>query len=208
MDRSADSPRLYGVWASARFSLAQANLIQEASQARTHSFEQRHGRRTSSCSAAHTTNYLVLLHLLWEVQCGLCASPSHRSTLFARQPIRAVYPSGCLNAASEITSFTPSRGDGLGPVLYSFATQRDPPMFGHSDVPLFVSAQPVLMEFFPVSFQHWLMEPFHTQRAKLCTASPPHAPSEPRLDPTILLWHRPSTFPLGSNSAPPTAPLQ
>ena len=44
----------------------------------------------------------------------------------------------------------------LGPVLYSFATHRDL-MFGHSDVPLFVSAQPVLMGFFPVSFQHRLM---------------------------------------------------
>ena len=33
-------------------------------------------------------------------------------------------------------------------------------MFGHSDVPWFVSAQPVLMGFFPVSFQHWLMGTF------------------------------------------------
>ena len=67
-----------------------------------------------------------------------------------------------------MTSFTPSRGDvalnksGLGPVLYSFATQRDL-MFGHSDVPLFVSAQSVVMGFFPVSFQHWLKGTFsHT----------------------------------------------
>ena len=33
-------------------------------------------------------------------------------------------------------------------------------MFGHSDVPLFVSAQTVLMGFFTVSFQHWLMGTF------------------------------------------------
>ena len=33
-------------------------------------------------------------------------------------------------------------------------------MFGHSDVPLFVSAQPVLMGFLPVSFQHGLMVTF------------------------------------------------
>ena len=64
-----------------------------------------------------------------------------------------------LDAASEMTSATPSRGDvalnkwSLGPVLYSSATHRDL-MFGHSDVPLFVSAQPVLMGFLPVSFQH------------------------------------------------------
>ena len=46
-----------------------------------------------------------------------------------------------------MTSLNPSRGDvalnksDLHPVLYSFATLRDL-MFGHSDVPLFVSAQP------------------------------------------------------------------
>ena len=64
-----------------------------------------------------------------------------------------------------MTIFTPSRGDvalnksGLGPVLYSSATHRDL-KFGHSEVPFFVSAQPVLMGFFPVSFQHWLMGTF------------------------------------------------
>ena len=51
-----------------------------------------------------------------------------------------------------MTSFTPSRGDaalnksGLDPVLYSFVTHQDL-MFGHSDVPLFVSSQTVLMGF-------------------------------------------------------------
>ena len=61
-----------------------------------------------------------------------------------------------------MTSFTPSRRDvvlnrsGLGPVWFSFATQRDL-LYGHSDIPLFVSAQPVLVGFFPVCLQHWLM---------------------------------------------------
>ena len=73
-------------------------------------------------------------------------------------------------------------------------------MFGHSDVPLFVSAQPVLMGFFLSSTGSW--GPFQTPRASLRTASPLHAPFKPRRDPTILLWHRPSTFPLESNSAP------
>ena len=45
----------------------------------------------------------------------------------------------------------------------------------------------VLIGFFPVSFQHWL------KGTLSCTA---------RRAPTTLLWHRPSTFPLGSNSAP------
>ena len=44
-----------------------------------------------------------------------------------------------------------------------------------------MSAQPVLMGFFAVSFQHWLMGTF--SYTSLRTASPPHAPSESRLDP-------------------------
>ena len=69
-------------------------------------------------------------------------------------------------------------------------------------VPCFVSTPLVLMGFFPVSFQHWLMETFSTPRTSLRTASPLHAPFEPRRDPTILLWHRPSTLPHESNRAP------
>ena len=46
-------------------------------QARIPNFEQRHGCRTSSFSAAHTAACLVLLRLLREARCRLCASPSH-----------------------------------------------------------------------------------------------------------------------------------
>ena len=38
----------------------------------------------------------------------------------------------------------------------------------------------------------------HTPRASSRPAFPPHAPFEPRRDPTILLWHRPSASPLES----------
>ena len=91
-------------------------------------------------------------------------------------------------------------------------------MFRHSDVPLFVSAQPVSMGLSPGVLSRSYTGSWrpHTPRASLRTASPPHAPFEPRRDPTILLWHRPKTFPLESNSAaahnqftfiPPTAPI-
>ena len=71
-------------------------------------------------------------------------------------------------------------------------------MFGHSDVPLFVSAQPVLMGFFPVSFQHWLMGTFSYTACffTYCISS-----SRP-LSNRIQLLHNLSTF------TPPTAFLQ
>ena len=71
-------------------------------------------------------------------------------------------PFWLLDAASEMTRLTDFRGDvalnksGLGPVLCSSATHRDL-KFGHSNVPSFLSAQPVLMGFFAVSYKHWLM---------------------------------------------------
>ena len=64
-----------------------------------------------------------------------------------------------------MTSFTPSRGDvALNKSAWVLCCIPSRPhrdlTFGHSEVPLFVSAQPVLMGFFPVSFQHWLMGTF------------------------------------------------
>ena len=154
MDRSADSPRLFGVQARARIP----------------SLEQRHGCRPSSFSAAHcrlpdpppspSGSSMETLRLAVAWKCALRTSVT-KSTV----PL-------LLDAASEMTSCTPSRGDvalnnsGLGPVLYSFATHRDL-MFGHSDVPLFVSAQPVLTGIFPVSFQHRLMRTFSYTRVLL-----------------------------------------
>ena len=85
---------------------------------------------------------------------------------------KSTVPFWLLDAASEMTSFTPSTSDvalnksGLGPVLYSFANHRDL-VFGHSDVPLLVTAQPVLMGFSLLSFQHWLMGTFFVHRARL-----------------------------------------
>ena len=58
--------------------------------------EQRHGCRTNTFSASRTADCLVLLRLLWEARCRLCASPSHGSALFARQSPRAMSRSGCL----------------------------------------------------------------------------------------------------------------
>ena len=69
-------------------------------------------------------------------------------------------------------------------MLYTYEHQRDL-MFGHSGVPLFVSAQPVLMEFFPVSCQHCSWGPCRARRASARTASPPRAFSQSRKDPTI-----------------------
>ena len=59
---------------------------------------------------------------------------------------------------------------------------------------MFVSAQPVLMEFFPVSFQHWLMGTFSNNASSLRAASPLHA--------RIQVLQNLSTF------TPPTALLQ
>ena len=71
-------------------------------------------------------------------------------------------------------------------------------MFGHSDVPLFVSAQPVLMGFFPVSFQHWLMGTFSYTACffTYCISS------SRSLSNRIQLTHNLSTI------TPPTALLQ
>ena len=117
-----------------------------------------------SLSSPHC-RLLVLLRLLPEARCRLCASPSHRSTLFARQSPRALSPSDCLtllprcraSPPPEVTLHWTSRA--WVQCCIPSRPQRDL-MFGHTDVPLFVSAQPVLMEFFPVSFQHWLMGTF------------------------------------------------
>ena len=96
--KSADSPRLFGVHTRTCSLVPCASLSPPRSvQARTPSFEQRHGCRANSFSAAHTADCLVLLRLLPEARCRLCASPSHRSTLFARQSPRALSLfSGCL----------------------------------------------------------------------------------------------------------------
>ena len=48
----------------------------------------------------------------------------------------------------------------------------------------------------------WLMETFSNTVCFFSHCISPHTPSKTRLDPTILLGHRPSTFPLGLNSAP------
>ena len=89
-------------------------------------------------------------------------------------------------------------------------------MFGHSHVPLFVSAQPVLMGFLPVSFQHWHMGTFsytacfftycisssRAFRTKTESNHPPLASSQYLQSNRIQLLHNLSTF------TPPTALLQ
>ena len=125
-------------------------------------------------SSPHIADCLVLRRLLREARCDYSAPGpllEVRSTDVKKKTKRNV-PFWLLDAASEMTSFAPSRGDvaldksGLGPVLYSFATHRDL-VFGHTDAPLFVSAQPVLMGFFPVSFQPWLMGSIFARRVLL-----------------------------------------
>ena len=70
---------------------------------------------------------------------------------FASRPRMELRSSHVNHQTSEMTNLILSRGDvalnksGLGPLFFSFATQRDL-MFGQSDVP-FVSAQPFLEVF-------------------------------------------------------------
>ena len=89
--------------------------------------------------AAHTADCLVLLRLQREARCRLCAAPSRGCTLFATSITKSTVPFWLLDAASEITNFTPTTSDvalnksGRGPVLCSLTTHRDL-MFGQSDV--------------------------------------------------------------------------
>ena len=84
MDWGADSPRLFGVQARARLSPAQANLLPEAS------------KLAFPVLSSVTGAIQALSQHPPKDRCRLCASPSHRSTLFARQSPRALFPSGCL----------------------------------------------------------------------------------------------------------------
>ena len=85
----ADSPRLFGVRARARFLPAQADLLQEATKLAFPVLSSVTGDE-QALSAAHTADCLV------EARWRLCASPSHRSTLFARQSPSELSLSGCL----------------------------------------------------------------------------------------------------------------
>ena len=172
------------------------------------SFEQRHGCREGSLSPVHTADCLILLRLHPEARCRLCASPSHGSTLFARLSPRALSLSGCLtllprwraSLPPEVTLHWTSRA------WVQCCIPSRPSEILCSDTRTFPCSCPPSLSWWdspPVFFfstGSW--GPFHTSRASSRPASPPHAPFEPRRDPTILLWYRPSTFPLESNSAP------
>ena len=95
MDRSADSTRLVEVQARARFVPCTCPPSPRSLQARIPSLEQRHGCRTSSFSAAHTADCLVLLRLRPEARCIT----------------KNTVPFWLHDAASEMTSFTSSRCD-------------------------------------------------------------------------------------------------
>ena len=94
-------------------------------------------------------------------------------------------------------------------MLDSFANRRDL-MFGDSDVPLLVTAQPVLMGFSLLSFQHWLMGTFFVHRARLYVLHLllMRLPNQDWIQPSsldivpVLSLYNLSAF------TPPTAPLQ
>ena len=197
MNRSADFLQLFGVQARARLSPCGSRSPPRSLQTRIPSLSSVTGV-VQALSQQPTLP--TVLRLLPEALCRLCASPSHGSTLFARQSPRALSPFCLLDAASEMTSFTPSRGDvalNIGPGS-SVVFLRNPSRsyvrtLGRS----LVCVRPAGSSPSLSSTGSW--GPFHTPRASLRTASPLHAPFEPRRDPTILLWHRPNTFPHESN---------
>ena len=195
------------------------------------SVELRHGCQTRSLSAVRTAYSQVLRRLLQEARRGLCATPSLGSTLSVHQSRRGTVAFLLLDAASEMTSFSrplsplpphtqhhttrtptptphPHPQVRLRPASHNsvqlctpLATQRNL-VFGHSDVPLSVSAQPVLMGFFSVSFQHRLSWGTCSYNACFLTYCISSRASKSRRDLTILPSHRPSTLNLGWRSAP------